>query len=83
MANNKEIPRSRLSIDLPEELHIALNKHLGGWRIKRALYEKITRDLVNLLDRIEEGKRRAFIVAIVDDYLTVEDYNSDIKKAVQ
>lgn len=78
-----EVPRSRLSIDLPEDLHQSLNKLLGGWRIKRALYEKITVDIVNLLQKIDEGQRRNFIVAILDDYLTIEDYSKDIKEAIK
>ena len=78
----QDIPRSRLSIDLPLDLHIELNKLLGGWRIKRPLYEKITRDLVTILHKLTAPQRRQFLVGILDDFVAIEDYSTNIQEVL-
>ena len=52
----KEIERSRLSIDLPVDLHNKLNKQIGRWRVKGRLYEKITEDLVEIFAHKQQRK---------------------------
>ena len=67
---------SRLSIDLPIELHNELNTLLGGWRIKRALYHKITEDLVKTLNRLTPKERTQFLVGIIDGFVSLGDFSS-------
>lgn len=77
----KEIERSRLSVDLPLELHIRLNKVVGRWRIKGRLYEKITEDLVRILEGLDSEQQAMFIAYILQGELKLEDWNKDAKKS--
>jgi len=58
--------RPRLSIDISEDAMMRLNKLLGSWRIKNALYASITDDLINLLEKIDPHQRILLISAIVE-----------------
>jgi len=66
--------RPRLSIELPLDLKLELDDMLGGWRVKNALYSKITSDLVKVMKKMSEKQRRLFIVAIVEGHLKPEEY---------
>jgi len=76
------IKKSRLSIDLPTKMHNKLNELLGGWRIKRALYEKITYDLIVVLEKLDEEQRKHFIVSIVYSYIEPKEYSPTLRKII-
>ena len=75
--------RPRLSIELPLDLKLELDAMLGGWRVKNALYTKITIDLVEVMKKLSEKQRRLFIVAIVEGHLKPEEYLKTVRKVVE
>ena len=80
---SKENYRPRLSIELPLDLKLELDAMLGGWRVKNALYTKITIDLVKVMKRLSEKQRRLFIVAIVEGHLKPEEYLKTVREVVK
>ena len=80
---SKENYRPRLSIELPLDLKLELDAMLGGWRVKNALYTKITIDLVKVMKRLSEKQRRLFIVAIVEGHLKPEEYLKTVRKVIE
>ena len=80
---SKENYRPRLSIELPLDLKLELDTMLGGWRVKNALYTKITIDLVKVMKRLSEKQRRLFIVAIVEGHLKPEEYLKTVRKVIE
>ena len=75
--------RPRLSIELPLDLKMELDDLLGGWRVKNALYAKITEDLVKVMKQMTEKQRRLFIVAIVEGHLKPGDYLKTVGKVME
>jgi len=75
--------RPRLSIVVPEDVFNRLNNLLEGWRIKNALFEKITKDLVDVMERMTPQQRRFFIVSIVEGHLEPEQYIKSVKKVLE
>ena len=75
--------RPRLSIELPLDLKMELDDLLGGWRVKNALFAKVTADLVLVMRRMTEKQRRLFIVAIVEGHLKPEEYLKTVGKVIK
>jgi hypothetical protein len=75
--------RPRLSIVLDQETHDKLNELLGGWRIKNALFEKVTRDLIAVMEKLTPEQRRYLIVSVVEGHLQPEVYMKSIRKALE
>ena len=75
--------RPRLSIELPLDLKMELDELLGGWRVKNALYAKITEDLVRVMKQMSMKQRRLFIVAIVEGHLKPEEYLKTVGKVIK
>ena len=75
--------RPRLSVVLDSDIHERLNKVLEGWRIKNALFEKITSDLVEVMERMTPKQRRFFIVSIIEGQLKPEQYIKSVKKVME
>lgn len=80
---SKEDYRPRLSIVLSQSTFERLNNVLGAWRVKNALFEKITNDLVKVMEKMTEKQRRFFIVSIVEGHLEPEEYIKSVKKAME
>ena len=72
-----------MSIEIPLELKMELDELLGGWRVKKLLYEKITMDLVKVMKQMTTRQRRLFIVAIVEGQLKPEMYLKTVKKVME
>lgn len=75
--------KPRLSIVLSSEVHNRLNELLGGWRVKNALFEKITVDLVKVMEKMTPKQRKFFIVSIIEGHLEPEQYIKSVKKALE
>ncbi len=80
---SKENYRPRLSVELPLDLKFELDAMLGGWRIKTALYSKITADIVKVMRKMSEKQRRLFIVAIVEGHLKPEEYLKTVGRIIE
>ena len=79
----EEAYRPRLSIVLPLELKQELDELLGGWKIKNALYERITSDLVRVMKQMSPTQRRTFIVAVIEGHLDPKVYLKTIGKTLE
>lgn len=77
----KEEWRPRLSITVSAEDFNKLNDLLGDWRIKSRLYQKMTRDLVAVMEKMSKEDRLTFIVAILEDEIKTEDWFKAMKGA--
>ena len=75
--------RPRLSIELPQDLKDELDKLLGGWRVKNLLYNKITEDLVKVMNKMTVKQRRLFIVGIVEGHFKPKDYLKSMSKYLE
>lgn len=66
--------RHRLSIEVDEDTFNDLNKLIGVYRIKNALFSTIASQLVETMKAMDERKRRIFIAAILDYKLKPDEY---------
>lgn len=66
--------RHRLSIEVDEETFNDLNKFIGVYRIKNALFSTIAQQLVSTMKQMDERRRRIFIAAILDSKIKPSDY---------
>lgn len=73
--------RPRLSIDIPFKLFDDLNKLLGDLRVKSKIYEKITEELVEVMNRMTVRQRLIFISVLLEDNLNITEKLSSFKKA--
>ena len=72
--------RSRLSIELPFELHTRLNNLLAGWRIKNRLFKALTIEIVELMEKMTPHQRRVFIVAILESKIKMNEWSEIVKE---
>ncbi len=79
---SKYTDEPRLSIVIERDKFNELNDLLGGWRIKNALFAKITYDLIDVLKKLTPEQRINLIVSIVESDIPIEKYNQSIRKVV-
>ena len=72
--------RRRLSIDLPPKLFNDLNNSMEGLRLKNAVFQKITEDLVEVLSEMQSIQKRIFIIAVAGGKLSLKEWNPVISK---
>lgn len=73
--------RSRISIEIPFDLHNRLNDLLAGWRIKNRLYKALTVELVDMMEKMNAHQRRVFIVAIVESKIGLNEWSKTVREA--
>ncbi len=75
--------RPRLSIEIPEDLKRDLDDLLGPWRIRKALFNALLRQIVKRMKKMDKHQRHIFIAAIVDDLVEMEEWSPTIREVTK
>jgi len=73
--------RPRLSIVLDQKDFDNLNEVIGPLKIKNALFNAITKDLIRIMKEMTPQQRSILIVGIIDQKLGIEEWSKTIKGA--
>lgn len=76
------INRSRLSIEIPFDLHTRLNDLLAGWRIKNRLFKALTVEIVEIMEKMTPHQRKVFIVGILESKITMDEWSNVVKEGM-